>query len=298
VTAYAKVEQLSLRVASAHARRRAWFSRGMTGVLVLALLLAVIPLALILAVIVVNGLPAVNWEFLTSTFNFSRRTQGGGYFHGLIGTLYMGGLATLMAIPAGIGAAVFLSEFPRHWLAGPVRFFSDVMTGVPSVFVGLFVYTVLVRQIGFGTFVGALSLAIIMLPIVVRSAEEILRLVPADLKRASYALGARHWQTVFGVVLPTAAPGLVTAAMLAVARALGETAPLVLTALAAQTVVLDFQGGGQTALPLLIFREARGAFEAGQQRAWAGALELMVLVLLLTIIARAFGARRGQGSRG
>jgi phosphate transport system permease protein len=148
-----------------------------------------------------------------------------------------------------------------------------------------------VRQIGFGAFVGAVSLAIIMLPIVVRSSEEVLKLVPGDLKRASYALGAQHWQTVFGVVLPTAAPGLVTGTMLAVARALGETAPLVLTALAAQSVVFDFQGGGQTALPLLIFREARGAFAAGQERAWAGALELMALVLLLTVVARFIGSR-------
>jgi phosphate transport system permease protein len=165
------------------------------------------------------------------------------------------------------------------------------MTGVPSVFVGLFVYTLLVSRIGFGTFVGAVSLAIIMLPIVVRASEEILRLVPGDLKRASYALGARQWQTVLRVVLPTAAPGLVTGSVLAIARALGETAPLVLTALAAQTVVLDFQGGGQTALPLLIFREARGAFAAGQERAWAGALELMLLVLVLSVIARYVGRR-------
>jgi len=296
MTADAQAGRVPLGVASGHARRRAWFSRGMTGALLAAVLLAVIPLVLILAVTIANGLPAMNWEFLTSTFNFSRRTPGGGYLHGLVGTLYMGGLATLMAIPVGIATAIFLTEFPRHRLAGPVRFFSDVMTGVPSVFVGLFVYTILVRELGFGTFLGALSLAIIMLPIVVRSSEEILRLVPAELKRASYALGAQHWQTVFRVVLPTAAPGLITASMLAVARALGETAPLVLTALAAQTVVFDFQGGGQTALPLLIFREARGAFEAGQQRAWAGALELMALVLILTIIARAFGARRGNRS--
>jgi phosphate transport system permease protein len=203
----------------------------------------------------------------------------------------MGGLAALMAVPVGIAAGVFLTEFPGSRLAGPLRFFSDVMTGVPSVFVGLFVYTLLVSCIGFGTFVGAVSLAIIMLPIVVRASEEILRLVPGDLKRASYALGARHWQTVLRVVLPAAAPGLVTASVLAIARALGETAPLVLTALAAQTVVFDFQGGGQTALPLLIFREARGAFAAGQERAWAGALELMLLVLLLTIIARYLGRR-------
>ncbi len=288
-------QRMPLKSGGGNIRRRKAFNRVMAAVLSAAMLLALIPLVLIIAVVVVNGLPAMNWEFLTSTFNFSRREAGGGYLHGLVGSLYMGGLAALMAIPIGIAAALFLTEFPRHWLAGPVRFFSDVMTGVPSVFVGLFVYTILVRQIGFGTFVGAISLAIIMLPIVVRSSEEILKLVPGELKRASYALGARHWQTVFGVTLPTAASGLITGAMLAVARALGETAPLVLTALAAQSVVLDFQGNGQTALPLLIFREARGAFEAGQQRAWAGALELMALVLLLTIIARTIGARSRFG---
>lgn len=273
------------------ARRRRTFNRLMTGLLLLAALLAVLPLLLIISVTIVRGLPAMNVAFLTETFNFSRRAAGGGYLHGLVGSLYMGGLAALMAIPPGIATAVFLTEFPRSRLAAPVRFFADVMTGVPSVFVGLFVYTLLVRQIGFGTFVGALSLAIIMLPIVVRSSEEILRLVPGDLKRASYALGARQWQTVLGVVLPAAAPGLVTGSMLAVARALGETAPLVLTALAAQSVVLDFQGGGQSALPLLIFREARGAFAAGQERAWAGALELMLLVLLLSVLARWLGRR-------
>jgi phosphate transport system permease protein len=254
-------------------------------------LLAVVPLLLIIGVTVVRGLPAMNLGFLTETFNFSRRQAGGGYLHGLVGSLYMGGLAALMAVPLGIATAVYLTEFPRSRLAPPVRFFADVMTGVPSVFVGLFVYALLVRDIGFGTFVGGFSLAIIMLPIVVRSSEEILRLVAGDLKRASYALGARQWQTVLHVVLPAAAPGLVTGSMLAVARALGETAPLVLTALAAQSVVLDFQGGGQTALPLLIFREARGAFAAGQERAWAGALELMLLVLLLSVIVRVVGRR-------
>jgi phosphate transport system permease protein len=285
----------SLKAGGSNVRRREIFNLAMSAVLGVAVLLALIPLALIIAVTVAKGLPAMNWEFLTSTFNFSRREQGGGYLHGLVGTLYMGGLAALMSIPMGIAAAVYLTEFPRQRLAGLVRFFSDVMTGVPSVFVGLFVYTLLVRQIGFGTFVGALSLAIIMLPIVVRSSEEILKLVPGELKRASYALGARHWQTVFRVTLPTAAPGLITGAMLSIARALGETAPLVLTAFGAQSVVLGLQGDGQTALPMLIFREARGAFEAGQQRAWAGALELMALVLILTVIARTIGARSRYG---
>jgi phosphate transport system permease protein len=286
------IAEVSLRATGAHARRRAIVNAVMHVVLALAVLAALIPLFLIIAVTIAQGLPAMTLEFLTSTFNFSRRVQGGGYLHGLIGTLYMGGLATLMAVPIGIAAALFLTEFPRSRLASPIRFFADVMTGVPSVFVGLFVYSLLVRQIGFGTFVGALSLAIIMLPIIVRSAEEILRTVPGDLKRGSYALGARQWQTVLRVTLPSAASGLTTGVMLAVARALGETAPLVLTALAAQTIVLDLQGQGQTALPLLIFREARGAFAAGQERAWAGALELMALVLLLSIIARTVTARR------
>jgi phosphate transport system permease protein len=290
-TATASVSRRPLSVSAGNARRRKAINRLMMGVLLVAVLLALIPLFLIIGVVIANGLPAMNWEFLTSTFNFSRREPGGGYLHGLVGSLYMGGLAALMSIPMGIAGALFLTEFPRHPLARPVRFFSDVMTGVPSVFVGLFVYTLLVRPLGFGTFVGALSLAIIMLPIVVRSSEEILKLVPSELKRGSYALGARHWQTVMRVTLPSAAPGLITGAMLAVARALGETAPLVLTALAATSVTLNLQGDGQTALPLLIFREARGAFEAGQQRAWAGALELMMLVLLLAIIARTVGAR-------
>jgi len=288
------IAEVSLRATGARARRRAIVNAVMHVVLGLAVLAALIPLFLIIAVTIAEGLPAMTIEFLTSTFNFSRRVQGGGYLHGLIGTLYMGGLATLMAVPIGIASALFLTEFPKSRLAGPIRFFADVMTGVPSVFVGLFVYSLLVRQIGFGTFVGALSLAIIMLPIIVRSAEEILRTVPGDLKRGSYALGARQWQTVFRVTLPSAASGLTTGVMLAVARALGETAPLVLTALAAQTIVLDFQGQGQTALPLLIFREARGAFAAGQERAWAGALELMALVLLLSILARVIATRRAS----
>lgn len=281
----------SLLIRAPGARRRRAFDRVVSGLLLFAALSAVVPLLLIIGVTMARGLPAMNFAFLTETFNFSRRAAGGGYLHGLVGSLYMGALAALMAIPPGIATAIYLTEFPRSPLAPAVRFFADVMTGVPSVFVGLFVYTLLVRQIGFGTFVGALSLAIIMLPIVVRSSEEILRLVPGDLKRASYALGARHWQTVLRVVLPAAAPGLVTGSMLAIARALGETAPLVLTALAAQTVVLDFQGQGQSALPLLIFREARGAFAAGQERAWAGALELMLLVLVLSLVARLVGRR-------
>jgi len=174
------IAEMPLRATGTRARRRAIVDAVMHVVLGMAVISAIVPLVLIVAVTIAQGLPAMSLEFLTSTFNFSRRVQGGGYLHGLIGTLYMGGLATLMSVPTGIGAALFLTEFPRSRLAAPIRFFADVMTGVPSVFVGLFVYVLLVRQIGFGTFVGAVALAIIMLPIIVRSAEEILRTVPGE----------------------------------------------------------------------------------------------------------------------
>ncbi len=163
---------------------------------------------------------------------FSIRREGGGFLNGLIGTAIMVGLASVVSVPLGILAAVYLVEYGKgNWLAKLIRFFSDVMTGVPSVFVGLFVYTALVIQFGFGALMGAASLAIIMMPIIVRSTEEMLKLVPHELKDASYALGAAKWQTITKVILPSAAPGITTGVMLAVARAAGETAPLILTAL-------------------------------------------------------------------
>ena len=152
--------------------------------------------------------------------------------------LIMVGIASLISIPIGIVAAIYLAEYgKKSWFAQLIRFLTDVMTGVPSVFVGLFVYTALVIQFGFGAFLGGLALAIIMLPIIVRSTEEMLKLVPGDLKNAGYALGAAKWQVVIFVTLPSALPGITTGVMLAVARAAGETAPLILTALGAQALV-------------------------------------------------------------
>jgi phosphate transport system permease protein len=278
---------------SGNATRRHIKDRVITGVLFLALVLALVPLALILFVVIRDGIGAMSWDFLSKPPPFSFREEGGGFVNGLIGTAYMIVIATVLSIPLGIGSALFLVEFRSSWLTKPVRFFTDVMTGVPSVFVGLFVFTLLVRgNLGFGTFVGGVALAFLMLPIVARSAEEVLRLVPSELRNASYALGARRWQTVFRVVLPTAAPGLITGSMLAVARAAGEAAPLILTALGAFDIVWAFQdGSGQAALPLQILDGARNPFPAGQERAWAGALELMLFVLLLTVTARLIGRR-------
>jgi phosphate transport system permease protein len=287
----------SLRSKSANAVRRQRVDLAMRIVLALCLALAVVPLGLIIIVTLQQGLSTISWEFLSTTQPLSFRRFGGGFVHGLVGTTMMLGIAILIAVPLGLAASIFLTEYRTSRLARPVRFFTDVMTGVPSIFVGLFVYAALVREagIGFGTFVGGVALSILMLPIVVRSAEEILRLVPVDLRNASTAMGARTWQTTVFVVLPAAAPGLVTGIMLAVARGAGETAPLILTAFGTAYLTTELFGSSQTALPLLIFEQARQPFEAAQGRAWAGALQLVTLVLLLTVAARLIAARSRVG---
>lgn len=270
----------------------------MRAVLASTFLVALIPLVLILLITFQRGLPAMNLDFLTTTQPLSFSREGGGFIHGLVGTLMIMSIAIGISVPLGILGAIFLTEYSTSRLAPPVRFFTDVMTGVPSIFVGLFVYAALVREagLGFGTIPGGVAVAVLMLPIVVRSAEEILKLVPMDLRNASTAMGARRWQTTIQVVLPAAASGLVTGVMLAVARGAGETAPLILTAFGTPYLVTSLIGEPQTALPLLIFEGARLPFEASQARAWAGALELVVIVLFLTILAR-FIARRGQVRR-
>ena len=279
-----------LREVDPSSRRRRRRSTAMRVMLLVGMVLAVVPLALIIVEVARRGMGAMGWSFLTETEPPFRR-EGGGYLQGIVGTFYMVSLATLLSVPLGIMAAVYLVEYGRGWLARIIRFFTDVMTGVPSVFVGLFIYALLIRDIGFGTLVGALALSVIMLPIVVRSSEEMLRLVPDDQRAASAALGARRWQTITRIVLPTARPGLVTGAMLAVARAAGETAPLLLTALGALSVVTALQGTPQSSLTLLIYDGATQPFAAGQQRAWAGALLLLGIVFVFTALARVVSSR-------
>jgi phosphate transport system permease protein len=267
----------------------------MEGILFLAILLALIPLGLILFEVIRLGASAMNIEFLTSVQTISLIREGGGYLNGLFGTLYMVLIASIIAIPLGVATATYVVEYSDSRLVPFIQFFTDVMTGVSSIFIGLFIYTVLVTSEGkfggFSTLAGGLALSLLMIPIIARASEEVIRLVPDDLRNAAYGLGARRWQVVMQVVLPTASSGLITASMLAVARAAGETAPLLLTALGAFKIVPTLLGSAQSALPLIIFNEARGPFEPAHARAWAGALELMLLVLLLTLIARAIGRR-------
>ncbi len=274
------------------ARRRLWRDRSMTFLVGASIVLTLIPVVWILVQIVVNGGSAMSWTFLTESTPFSMMKQGGGFLNGLIGTAIMVVLAGVVSIPLGILAAVYLVEYGKgNWLAKLIRFFSDVMTGVPSIFVGVFVYTALVVKFKYGAIMGAASLALIMMPIIVRSSEEMLKLVPPELKDASYALGAAKWQTVMRVVLPSAAPGLTTGAMLAVARAAGETAPLIMTALGSLQLVSKLAGSPISSLTLLIYNGAGQPFDAAQARAWAGALELLVIVLVFTILARVFSSR-------
>lgn len=266
----------------------------MRAILIAAMLLAIIPLVLILFEVIRRGAGAMTLEFLTSVQTISLIREGGGYLNGLVGTLYMVAIAVLVAVPFGISSATFVVEYADSKLVPFVQFFTDVMTGVPSIFVGLFIYAVLVTKgSGFSTLAGGLALSILMIPIISRASEEVIRLVPEDLRVAALGLGARRWQVIMKIVLPASANGLITAVMLAVARAAGETAPLILTALGSFTIVTSLLGQAQSALPLIIFNEARGPFEPAHVRAWAGALELILLVLVLTLVARTI-SRRSQ----
>ena len=256
---------------------------------------ALVPLALILGYVAYKGAGLVSWSFLTKPEPFSFTEAGGGFWNGIKGTLKLIVVATALAAPVGILAAIYLSEYGRGRFATAVRFVTDVMTGVPSIFVGIFVYSLVVVGTGhFSAWSGALALAVLMLPIVTRGAEEVLKLVPAELREASLALGVPRWRTVFRIIVPAAASGLVTALMLAVARAAGETAPLLFTSFGNRFVTgwTDFDQP-DSALPLLIFRDARSAYEPARQRAWAGALVLIGLVLVFTIVARTVTSRRG-----
>jgi phosphate transport system permease protein len=283
----------SLHAREAGARRRWVTDRIASGVLLAGMLLACIPLLLIVWQVAVRGAGVLSLEFFTQPEPPWRR-EGGGYAAGFFGTAYIMGLAILMSVPLGIAAAVYLTEYRRTFVSNLIQFVTDVMTGVPSIFVGLFVYALLVvgwGQLRFGTFVGAVAISIMMLPIVVRSSEEMLKLVPQDIRAASAALGARKWQTITRTVLPAAGPGLVTGSMLAVARGAGETAPLLLTALGSQILVTAFQGQAQGALTLQIYRGANQPFAPGIARAWGGALCLLAVVLVLTVLARWIGVR-------
>lgn len=263
-----------------------------TGVVWISVAVAIVPLAIVIIYVVQKGGGVISPGFLTKDLPIQARSHGGGIGPAVVGTLLVTGAASLLAIPLGILAAVYLSEYgTANRLAGAIRFLSDVMAGVPSIVMGLFIFTVWVLRFKARSGVaGSLALACLMLPIVIRSAESMLRLVPGELREASFALGARRSRTILTVVLPAALPGIVSGALLAVARAAGETAPLLFTL--GITYAKNFKPTGEnTALSAQIFSNASSSFPAAQTRAWGAALTLIVLVVLLSVVARFVASR-------
>lgn len=264
-----------------------------------ALALAVIPLVAVLFHTISAGLDALSPDFLTHSMRGVGPLDGnGGEYHAILGTLEQVAIASVIAIPLGLAVGIYLAEVGRGRLIGAVRFIVDVMTGIPSIVAGLFIFAfwVLGLHQGFSGFAAGMALAILMLPVVVRSSEEMIKLVPNDLREASYALGTPHWRTVLSVVLPTARSGITTGIVLAIARVMGETAPLLMTAFGYDSIRNSPFNGPQSSLPLFVFSQASSAFDVAIRRAWAGALTLIVIVLLLTIIARLLSSRNSMVS--
>jgi phosphate transport system permease protein len=274
--------------------RRRLTDRAMRGVALALTLLALVPLALIVYYLLKKGLGALSVDFFTTDPTGRFLGDPGGIRSAILGTIEIVAIASAFAIPFGICVALWLVEYGKQGrFANLVRYFIDVMTGVPSVVFGLFVYIVLVVSNIGGTFAawkGAVALALLMLPVVTRSAEVVLTLVPDSLREAALALGAPRWRVMLKVVIPTALPGMVTGALLAVARAAGETAPLLFSVAFVNGWSLD-PSQRMNSLPLQIFNDVGQAQDRLVTRAWGAALTLVAMVLILTLVARAVQRR-------
>jgi phosphate transport system permease protein len=260
-------------------------SRFMVGLMGLAVVLAVLPLLLILGTLIAKGAGSLNLAFFTNVPVPAGET-GGGVLHAIIGTLMIVGVACLIGLPLGIGAGIYCAEYPASRLTFATRFVSDVLNGTPSIVVGVFAWTwIVASQKHFSAFAGSVALAILMVPMVTRTTEEMIKLVPHSLREAALALGYSRWRTSLSVVVRTTLPGIVTGSLLAVARVAGETAPLLFTALGSQYLSFDLDQP-MAALPLVVFNYAIGPYEEWHQLAWATALVLILVVLVLSAAAR------------
>ncbi|MEU9762546.1 phosphate ABC transporter permease PstA [Streptomyces sp. NPDC047987] len=251
-------------------------------------LLAVAPLASLLWTTVSRGAERLDVYFLThSMAGVLGSEASGGVYHALIGTLEQVGLATLIAAPIGMLTAIYLVEYGKGALARAVTFFVDVMTGIPSIVAGLFILSImLMTKTDPSGLMGALALTILMIPVVVRSTEEMLKLVPNELREASLALGVPKWRTILKVVLPTALGGITTGVMLAIARIAGETAPIMLLVFGSQLINTNPFSGAQSSLPFYIWEQYKVGTEQSYDRAWAAALVLIAFVMILNLVAR------------
>jgi phosphate transport system permease protein len=260
-----------------------------TSLIWVCFLLAVIPLVSLIWETIDRGRTVLDGYFLSHSMEGVQTIlPGGGAYHAIIGTLEQVGIATAIAAPIGLLTAVYLVEYGRGGLAKAVTFFVDVMTGVPSIVAGLFILTfwIIILDFDYSGFAGAMALAILMMPIVVRSTEEMLKLVPNELREASLALGVPKWRTILKVVLPTAIGGIITGVMLAVARIAGESAPIVLLVFGAQGINNNPFDGAQSSLPYYVYEQWQLGNDASYNRAWAAALVLIAFVMILNLLAR------------
>ncbi|XPP27700.1 MAG: phosphate ABC transporter permease PstA [Leucobacter sp.] len=280
----------TILTAAVEGRRQA-ADRFVTNLVTGAFLVAMVPLVSVTVTVVSNGLARFDLEFFTSSMR-NVTGEGGGALHAMIGTLLITLAATIISVPLGLFTSIYLVEYGRGRLAKTITFLVDVMTGIPSIVAGLFAYAAFALILGPGVrmgIIGAVSLAVLMIPVVVRSSEEMLRLVPNELREASYALGVPKWLTIVKVVLPTAMAGITTGIMLSISRVIGETAPLLITAGFTASMNYNLFHDRMQSLPVFVYtqfvNQGNPAF-AFLERAWAAALVLILIVMLLNLVAR------------
>jgi phosphate transport system permease protein len=271
--------------------RRRLTDHVMTGAAVLTVALVLAPLVAIFGYLVYRGLGSINWAFLTQTPK-PVGEAGGGMANAIAGSVLILGIASIVGVPFGVGAGIYLAEFGRNRFGSAVRFTADVLNGVPSIVIGIVAWGILVRGRGFSALAGGLALAIMMVPTITRTTEEMLLLVPQALREAAYGLGVPRWRTTLSIVLRTATSGVITGIMLAFARVAGETAPLLFTTLG--NTFWNFHPNQPTAaLPLQIYVYANSAYEDWHRQAWAGSFVLIILIVT-SVAAVRYVVRRGS----
>jgi phosphate transport system permease protein len=297
MAATTRQQQVDLREPGGWRRAK---SQLATGAMWFAFLCLLVPLGFVLVTVIAKGASTITWQFLTNSTIPPNILPASidGMGAAVVGTLEITGFAAVMAIPLGILGAVYINEYGGNRpLARLISFLADVMTGVPSIVMGLFIFTIWVLHFGYSGLAGSFALACLMLPIVIRSSYEMLRLVPDDLRQGSYALGATKARVTLTVVLPTAIGGIVSGALLAVARAAGETAPLLFTILTVEATNSNLFSGADTALSTQIFVNASQPYTGAVDRAWGSALTLIAITFILMIVARLVTARFNRYAR-
>jgi len=271
--------------------RRRLTDHFMTGVAVLTVVLVLAPLVAIFGYLVYRGLGSINWAFLTQTPK-PVGEPGGGMANAIVGSFLILGIASIIGVPFGIGAGIYLAEFGRNRFGSAIRFTADVLNGVPSIVIGIVAWAILVRGRGFSALAGGVALSIMMVPTICRTTEEMLLLVPQALREAAYGLGVPRWRTTLSVTLRTATSGVITGVMLAFARVAGETAPLLFTALGNTYWSLRYDQP-TAALPLQIYVYANSPYEDWHRQAWAGSF-VLILLIVSAVAAVRYAVRRGS----